>query len=76
MIKLLNASKSLVLNFHAVRVLISVPKVTTPAKVLNCKDHGCEQSCSEVDGDVKCECNAGYSLKVDGKSCEGSNVNF
>lgn len=32
---------------------------------------GCTQKCFNLPGTVRCECNKGYNLLEDGKTCEG-----
>ena len=33
--------------------------------------HGCQHKCVNTLGGFKCECDIGYELHIDGKSCEG-----
>ena len=44
--------------------------------VKNCIDgkHDCEHKCIELEGGYRCECNDGYRLQNDSKSCEGMHI--
>ena len=38
------------------------------------KLHSCSQKCVNIDGGYRCDCNAGFNLAVDGKTCLGNAV--
>ena len=37
---------------------------------------GCDQICNNNGGTAVCTCMNGYDLKSDGKTCQGTNLNF
>lgn len=37
-------------------------------------NHGCEHRCVNKIGGYECECNIGYSLRSDGKTCQSRNL--
>lgn len=37
------------------------------------REHGCQHSCISTPGSFYCECNPGYRLNVDGKTCSRKN---
>lgn len=55
-----------------VNAKMTLTTTTAPntTRELNCTNFGCEQLCSESNGDVACSCNSGYRLNEDGKSCK------
>lgn len=48
------------------------------AEVDECKsdNHGCEHRCINKIGGYECECDIGYSLQSDGKTCQGMKFFF
>lgn len=40
------------------------------------RDHGCQHSCVSTPGSFYCECNPGYRLNADGKTCSRKNLSL
>lgn len=40
------------------------------------RDHGCQHSCVSTPGSFYCECNPGYQLNADGKTCSRKNLSL
>lgn len=54
------------------KVVTTTAKTKEKSKSDLCKkNNACEQICKDEGGKVKCECQTGYRLLADGKSCKG-----
>ena len=54
------------------RLIIQDIKMINFSDINECLgNHGCNQTCSNVDGSYTCNCREGYLLQADGQSCTG-----
>ncbi|VDK86383.1 unnamed protein product [Litomosoides sigmodontis] len=67
-------TKSLVSHFNTALLLFVSDSSVQKEEMDECKlnNHGCEHHCVNKIGGYECECNIGYSLRSDGRTCEST----
>ena len=52
-------------------MLVSHTTVLSDVNECTLNTDGCQQRCVNTPGSFRCECNSGYSLNSDGRTCSG-----